>query len=411
VPRVFPFQALTYDASVAGPLDRVTAPPYDVISEERRRELLEASPYGVVHLDLAVGTDDPTDPGSRYARAAGLLEGWEERGALVRSAEPSFFVYEMRPPSGHETPVVRGLLCAVELSPWGEDVVAHERTMSGPVEDRLRLLRATRTHLSPVYVTVAGPCAPLDSMLSVAAEADTPFRTVDAEGVTHRMWTLAADPGIEDLLDGEPLLMADGHHRYTTALRYRDERHASDGPGPWDRVLTLVVDASAQDLPVLPFHRIQLAGDAGRTLGREVPDLASALRARSDDHATVAVATRDGHRTRYRVVPLDGEAPAVRALHNRILDELSPEPGLAFTPDADEADAAVRRGDAVAAWFLPPTTPAAIRAVVERGERLPEKSTYFWPKPRTGMVMMPLDPPVGVPARTDRRAPAPGRAS
>jgi len=398
VPRISPFRGLVFDAAVAGPLDHVTAPPYDVISDGHRLDYLATSPFSVVHLDLAEGNEDPTHPGSRYARAAHLLEDWERAGALVRSPEPAYYAYEMAFSLDGADRVVRGLVCAMELEPWGGGVIPHERTMDGPVQDRLRLLRATATHLSAVYGTIVGPCEPLARMLSSAAEQPAPFTAVDEQGVTHRMWPVAPVEELTSSLANEPLMIADGHHRYTTALRYRDERHATDGSGPWDSVLTLVVDTAAEQLPVLPFHRLQRSGTPPSALGsddrtREVADLATALACCSDDEVTIATITVEDGATRYRSLSLSGQPPAVRALHAELLRDLEADGLLRYVPDATTADAAVRRGEAAAAFLLPPTTPDRIREVIERGERLPQKATYFWPKPRTGMVMMPLAPP------------------
>jgi len=393
MPRISPFQALVYEPWVAGPLDRVTAPPYDVITDRRRRDYLSASPFSVVHLDLAEGTDDPAHPESRYARAAQLLADWERAGAVVRMPQPTYFAYEMDFALDGTERSILGLVCAMDLEPWGGSVIPHEHTMPGPVEDRLRLLRATGTHLSAVYGTIAGPCQPLASLLHAAAARVPMFSTVDEQGVSHRLWAIEDDPLIPTWLAAEPLLIADGHHRYTTALRYREERHAVEGPGPWDRVLTLIVDAAEEHLPVLPFHRIQTAGGAVGTSGSVLDGLETALAACSDDDLIAAVASREAGETVFRSIQLAGEAPAVRALHDELLDGAVPTDGLRFVHDAHEAADAVNSGEAVAAYFLPPTTPDRIRTVISRGERLPQKSTYFWPKPRTGMVMMPLDPP------------------
>jgi hypothetical protein len=204
------------------------------------------------------------------------------------------------------------------------------------------------------------------------------------------MWTVPVRPEIAGWFVDTPILVADGHHRYTTALRYRDEMHAEHGPGPWDRVLALVVDATAEHLPVLPFHRLQLTG-AAPTGGTEIASLSKALEVVSDDPPVVATVTRGSDGPRYSVIHLKGAPPAVQALHDERLQGSTAPGDLAFTPSADDAVAAVASGRAVAAWLLPPTTPQRIREVVERGERLPQKSTYFWPKPRTGMVMMPVD--------------------
>ena len=404
MPRLFPFRGLVFDAAIAGPLDHVTAPPYDVISDRRRAEYLDASPFSVVHLDLAEGSTDPADPRSRYVRASELLTKWEDDGALARADDPTLYVYEMQvsetaavPGSGEGTEVraqrvVRGLICAMALEDWGGTVLPHERVMPGPVDDRLALLRATHTHLSPVYGTVDGPDDRLEDFLRAVASTDTRFEASDEQGVRHRMWPVPGDALDLGHLAGERLLIADGHHRYTTALHYRDEQRERLGAGPWDTVLTLVVDATAEHLPVLPFHRVQLAGAPPPEIGEPVSDLQEAMAALSDDQRTVATVTLDaGGHQRYRMRTLAGAAPAVAALHEEVLDGLAPDGSLRYLADAAEADAAVRRGDAVAAYLLPPTTPDRIRDAVERGERLPQKSTYFWPKPRTGMVMMPLE--------------------
>ncbi len=393
MPRISPFHGLQFDVEVAGPLERVTAPPYDVISDRRRREYLAASPFSVVHLDLAEGHDDPEHPESRYGRAANLLADWELRGALVRTPDPVYFVYEMAYRSNDRNRSIVGLLCAMDLEPWGGSVTPHERTMPGPVEDRLRLLRATTTHLSPVYGTIAGPNEPFSRMLRAVFTTAPDAETRDEQGVAHRLWRMHDRGDVAEWLASEQLLIADGHHRYTTALRYRDERHAVDGPGPWDRVLTLVVDAASEHPPVLPFHRVQLSGKVPDVNGPGFGTLEEVLDACSDDEVVIGLGVREGDGVAYRMVRLSGGGPAVSALHTQLLDGAVPNGAIRFVTSALDADAAVRGGEAVCAYILPPTTSDIIRRVIDRGERLPQKSTYFWPKPLTGMVMMPLDQP------------------
>ena len=387
MPRVFPFEALVYDVAVAGALDRVTTPPYDVISETRRREY-GSEPFSIVQVDL--GLDDGED---RYLRAGTLLGRWVDEGVLVRTP-PVFFAYEM---SSSLAATVRGVFCAMELEDWGGGVMPHEQTMAGPVEDRLRLLRATHTHLSAVYGTVGGPCPSLEDLLDDVTARPPEAELVDEQGVTHRRWTIPAGVPIGDWLAEEPLLIADGHHRYTTALAFRDEMRASSGPGPWDRLLTFVVDAGSEHLSVQPFHRIQVSGSLPDP-GTPVGDLDAVIAALSDDEPRVGIVRPNGSEVELTVRDLAGEPPAVRALHDGLLDALAPDGALRFTPNADEAVEAVRSGRAVAAYLLPPTTPDRIRKVVERGERLPQKSTYFWPKPRTGVILMPLDDRSDAPA-------------
>jgi uncharacterized protein (DUF1015 family) len=387
VPRVAPFRALRFDPAVAGPLDRLTAPPYDVISGPNRERLGRRSPYNVVHVDLA---DDGTQAGGDgYGRAAATLRDWRRVGAIVMDERPAYFAYELRFPTGRSEGVVRGILGAVELEPLGEGVLAHEQTMEGPIDDRLRLLRSTRTQLSPIYGTVAGPSEPLAHLLDEVTRTP-PLATVhDDEGVDHRVWTVPAETPVGAWLADLPLLIADGHHRYATALAYRAERAREEGSGPWDAVMALVVDAAHESVPVLPYHRVQVSG-APPTGGAVARSLDEVL-ARVDDPALRfgTVAREDG-RLRYRLRDLDGEPPTVRALHEQLLDRIAPGDAVRFTHDAADADRAVRDGIAVAAYLLPPTTAARIREVVERGERLPRKSTFFWPKPQTGMVMMPV---------------------
>lgn len=384
VPRVFPFRSLVYDPAVAGPLDRVTAPPYDVISEALLREL-QTEPSNIVRVDLAKDAGSGED---RYQAAGELLRRWTAEGVLRRE-EPAFHAYEMRTGSNGRLRSVRGVFAAMELESWGGNVLPHEETMPGPVEDRLSLLRAARTHLSAVYGTVAGPCPALADLLDRTMREPPAGETVDEQGVRHRRWRIEEDQPVGAWLEDEALLIADGHHRYTTALAYRDEMRATAGPGPWDRLLTFIVDAGSEELTVAPFHRVQLSG-APPTVGAPVTSLADALAACSDDETVVGLIVQKDGDVEIRVVSLKGEPPAVRALHAELIPALPPG-ALRYTPDAEEAAAAVRSGSATAAYLLPPTTPDRVREVVQRGERLPQKSTYFWPKPLTGMVLMPLD--------------------
>jgi uncharacterized protein (DUF1015 family) len=390
VPRIAPFEALIYDIDVAGPIERLTAPPYDVISESRRRAAREASPHSIVHVDLAEGSSDPGTPDNRYDRAAALLARWRAGGVLTRLS-PSYLAYEMTFEDHPRAPGrVRGLLCAMTIEPWGGAILPHEQVMPGPIEDRLRLLRATRTHVSPIYGTIAGPCPLLGEALDDAARRAPLFEFHDREGVAHRVWQVSPDLPADVWVAREPLLIADGHHRYATALAYRDERRATGGSGPWDRVLALLVDAGRERVSVLPYHRVQRSGRAP-VGGEHVADLASLLASLRDEELTYGTCTLEGSAPSYRLHRLDGDPPTVMALHASVLDGAVGRDDLTYSHEADAADRAVTSGEAVAAYFLPPTTPDRIRSVVERGERLPHKSTFFWPKPLTGLALMPLD--------------------
>jgi uncharacterized protein (DUF1015 family) len=417
MPRVSPFTGLLFDESVAGPLDLVTAPPYDSISAENERRLHSASPHNVVRLIL--GRDEPGDDDqeNKYTRASRLLREWRDQGALAETDGPSWFLYELRFAFQGADRRIRGVVAAVDIEPLGGAVVPHERTLPGPIADRMQLLRTVRANLSPVYALWRGPTATLAEIFDEVARDRPPDRAVsDEQGVEHRMWELPAGTArgeaeapwdrIERDLAAERLLIADGHHRYSVAQAFREEMRAEHGPGPWDRMMMLLVDAAIEDPPVLPIHRVVLNGDAGG-LALEVParleipassaavpaharrvrDLAEVLAALDDDALVYGSATREGPDVVHRVAHLDGDPPVVCALHEQVLGDAA----LRFMPDAAAAEEAVRLGDSPAAYFLPPTHVGRIRAVIERGDTLPQKSTYFWPKPRTGMVIRPFE--------------------
>jgi uncharacterized protein (DUF1015 family) len=385
---VSPFVGLLFDSAIVGSHDLVTTPPYDVISDEERRHYLDASPYNVIRLVL--GPDDTGDGGAgdKYRQAASELETWRSNGVLVPTERPSFYPYEMRFSLHGRRRAIRGLVCAVELEDWGGSIVPHERTMPGPIEDRLRLMRAVRTNLSSIHAVFRGPSEPFAAFLDDAMTHGPATTTSDEAGVEHALWVTEPNPEVATWLAPESLMIADGHHRYSMALRYRDEMRAQRGPGPWDRVMMFIADAAVQEPPVLPFHRIQTEGPH-QPSGTRVRDLAEVLETVSDEKLVYGSAALEDGLLVHRIAEVPGTPPTVCALHERVLGDVDEQ--LRFTPDAVEAEDAVRNLEAVAAFFLPPTDAARIRDVIDRGERLPRKSTFFWPKPRTGLVIRPLD--------------------
>ena len=379
-----PFAGLLFDPSRAGPLEDVTAPPYDVVAPEQERRLHAASPYNVVRLILGRTEAGDGASSNKYTRAASLVRAWEEEGALVSTRAPAWYPYAMRFQfQGHER-IVLGLICQVALEPWGGSIIPHEQTFPAPFEDRLALLRATRANLSPIYALYRGPCPSLTALLEDVQRGPAARAILDDEGVEHRLWVVEDGQGIPAWLAGEQLLIADGHHRYSVALAFREEMRARHGPGPWDHMMMLLVDAATQEPPVLPIHRVVLDGTAPLE-GTPVRDLAEVLASLSDDDLTYGTAAREPDGITHRVAALKGDPPTVWALHEQVLGDAR----MRYVPDAVLAEDLVRSGQARAAYFLPPTRVDRIRSVIERGERLPQKSTYFWPKPRTGMVVRP----------------------
>ncbi len=395
MPEIRPFVGLLYQPKVVGGMDLVTAPPYDTISVPDQDRYHRLSPHNVIRLIL--GKQEPGDDGSsnQYIRAAAHLRTWRAEGALAPTARPAIFPYEMRFHYGGRSRTIRGIIGEVTLEPWGGSILAHERTMPGPVEDRLRLLREVRANLSPIYGVFRGPSEPVTGFLDQVTATDPTREVTDEAGTRHRLWAVdeRAD-GSAPVFDADDLMIADGHHRYTVALEYREEMRARYGPGPWDAVMMLVVDGASEAPPVLPIHRLVLDAPAPPLpLPERVRDMAEVLASLSDDAAVIgSVRLEDGEAV-HEVGQVLGGSPAVCALHRQLLDAVDPS-SLRFVADAVAAEEAVLAGQAAAAYLLPPTEVDRVRSVIAGGERLPQKSTYFWPKPRTGMMIRPLDPPV-----------------
>ena len=385
---ISPFVGLLFDRSVVGSHDLVTTPPYDVISEAARRHFREESPYNMIRLDLGAGDAAGDDAEAKYMGAASELRSWRELGALVPTDGPRLYPYEMRFALHGRERSIRGLVCAVELEEWGGSIVPHERTMPGPIEDRLRLMRAVRANLSSIHALYRGPNEAVAAYLDERMAAEPAAGATDEAGVEHRLWVGPPDPAVASAMRDESLMIADGHHRYSMSLRYRDEMRSEHGAGPWDRVMMFLADAAIQEPPVLPFHRVQTAGAVDPS-GRRVLDLGEVLESVNDDKLVYGVVQKEDGVLVHRIAELDGPPPTVSALHAQRLAGDDVE--LRFTPDAVDAEEAVRTGEAIAAYLLPPTDASRIRDVIDRGERLPQKSTFFWPKPRTGLVLRPLD--------------------
>lgn len=387
---IAPFDGLLFDRDTVGEdLSAVTSPPYDVVLPHDQARLRESSPYNIARVDL--GADDAGEPEDKYTRAGQILRRWRRDGVLIPTGIPSVYPYEMRFGYQDEERQVRGVLLEVGLEPWGGSILPHERTMSAPVEDRLRLMRATGADLSPIYAVVGGPSEPQRDLLERAASRPPERELTDEEGVTHRLWAEPLPETMRDWYRDRPLLIADGHHRYQTALAHREELRAARGPGPWDAVLMLVVDAEAEDPPVLPIHRLLRVDPVPDLDGERVRGLEEVMARLVDDDLRFGAALRADGGLLHLVGRLEGPPPTVAALHRQLLDPMPGARDVRFVPDAFGAEAAVRSGQADLALFLPPARVANVRNVVASGGRLPEKSTYFWPKPRTGLVIRPLD--------------------
>jgi uncharacterized protein (DUF1015 family) len=363
---VKPFRALRYDPETAGSLDDLVTPPHDVLTPERRERLLAASPFNAVRL---VRPDDAAQAGRDLAL-------WRAQGVLVREAEPSVWLLEedFLGPDGLRRSR-RGLVARVRLERYERGVILpHERTFERSKEERLPLLRATRTKLSPIFLLHDGPGA-----------AEPPARPPDLEatldGVTSRLWRL---PDAETVASVRPpLVIADGHHRYETALRFHEEAAGEETA----YVLATLVSKHDPGVEIFPTHR----------LAASVPQLDGALRltelagGAQQGLAALAALPRDRpafvllHVSGATLVEADGPA-----LDSALVDRL-PLESVRFTASAAEAERAVVTGDAAAAFLVRAPTIDDVDTLARAGERLPAKSTYFFPKITCGLLFAPFD--------------------
>jgi uncharacterized protein (DUF1015 family) len=345
---VKPFRALRYDERRAGALRDLVAPPYDVISAEARERYLTKSPHNVVHVTLP---DEEAD-------AARALADWEHEGVLAREPEPSLW-WLAQNYSGPDGIARRrdGLVASLRVEPYEAGVVLpHERTHAGPKEGRLRLLRATRTHVEPIFLLFEG---------RLEGATGDPLVDVELEGVRSRLWRVEGDPpaGLADTA----LVIADGHHRYETAIAF----HQEDGTEATAWMPVVIVPTRQEGLTIFPTHRI-----AART--KPLPPLEPS--SNGDDRAVAEVYTRSGSGyLRGEPGELDADLVARYARD------------VGYTPSAEEARAAVDAGDAEAAFLLRPPTVEQVAEAAKAGRTMPQKSTFFYPKLTSGLFFLPLD--------------------
>jgi len=396
VPRFEPFTAVRYDTDRVS-IDEVVAPPYDVIGPDERERLAARSPHNVVHVDLpraAPGEDPYAAAGSRFAE-------WLADGVLAVDERPGFYVYRMgwRDESGRAGQTT-GVIGALELAPPGEHgVLPHERTMGKPKDDRLNLMRATRANLSPIWGLS------LASGLSALCDVSGPpvARHTDEEGVHHRLWPLdqsAVVAAVSETVASAPVVIADGHHRYETALAYRAERAERTGgaAGEHDLVLAYLVELTGDQLSIGPIHRLvtglptgfdplaSLAEDFEVIADDEGPN--PGLLGRMGAEGALALVTPGGTwllRPRPdRAGGRNGNQPDAGLL-DRSLAAWPPHE-TTYPHRAGDVLAAVAAGSASAGLLLRPATVEQIAAAARAGRRMPQKTTFFRPKPRTGLV-------------------------
>lgn len=411
-----PFRALSFDPAHVGDLGAVWAPPYDVILGRAAVELRNRHPNNIVRLTNPQGPES-----ERYDAAAGTLAEWMASGVLRQEREPAIYVHRHEYEFAGMTRARAGVWALLQLTRFEAGVVLpHERTMSGPKADRLALMRACRAHLSPVFMICSDPGAEISELLAECA-AGAPDESAEFPvGERHAIWRLSAGSvtgRLAELMSDQSLLIADGHHRYETALAYQDER---PGGGGHDHVLVYVVPEGDAGLLLLPTHRIvtgagfdprpALERSARRFEVRELSEAeisaADELLERERGRPSFIFVTGDGAgwllRMRSRVASVSEAARAASdfasvAFHDVFLAEsldITPElqsDRVTYARDPGEAMERVRTSGAAAAALLAPAEVAQVREAAAAGVRLPAKTTYFWPKVPTGVAVHIMD--------------------
>lgn len=400
VPRFEPFAALRYSPEL--PLDDVTAPPYDVLSDADVDALAARHPRNIVRVDVPRESDGD----GRYEHAAQTLRAWVDEGAFRRDAAPTFTIYRMRftDEAGRqrETAGVFGALEVVDEGAGG--VLPHERTTPKAKTDRLDLTRATCANLSPVWgLSLAG------GLSALLREPGTPHGTnIDPDGVEHVVESVS-DPArvaaISAAVSSAPVLIADGHHRYAISRTYRDERRAATGrrDGPWETTMTYVAELVDEQLSIAAIHRLITGVDAATLLDAFAPffttvaagpiagPTGNGITARLESEGALCLVDRHGEGT--FLVPRPEAFTGERDLDSvRLEKALAAAPGadVTYQHGVDNVLGALASGAADTAVLIRPVGLAEIERTAREGVLMPPKSTFFTPKLRTGLVVREL---------------------
>ncbi|HTZ18922.1 MAG TPA: DUF1015 domain-containing protein [Dissulfurispiraceae bacterium] len=411
MPKVIPFEGLLFNREkVSG--DDVIAPPYDVIAPECKDLLYNKSPYNIVRIDFGKELPEDSDTSNKYHRAAALLDEWTREGILVRDAEPVFYAYEMDYSVMGQKRMLKGIFGLVELVELGSGVYPHEMTHSKPKADRMNLMRHCEANISPIY-SIYSSSERVTSDILDAIGGDPYLTAKDADGAVHKLFRISG-PAKTELISKElsqkAVFIADGHHRYEVALEFKKEMDLKTGrkddkPRPWDYVLMFLANMSDEGITILPTHRLirgisdkhavldKLESDFELTECPADADIGSAVLARGEHAFGLYLnADRKWHVLKYLGGKLKDIHPALNNLDVVVLHELILKRDLgvtevAYEMDVREAVGKVDGGEFDALFFLNPTAVEDIERVASAGLRMPPKSTYFYPKLLTGMVI------------------------
>lgn len=434
--HIAPFKAVQYNGACAEELNRLIAPPYDVISPRQQAALYEAHECNIIRLVLGRQHPHDTDADNRYTRAASTLRTWLDQGVLVKRSRPGLVIYQMefeRPDGGRR--IIDGIVALVEVDDYGRGkVLPHEKTYKGPKQDQLNLLRACRSHLTPIHALFNDREHQVINVYRGFMQEPPQQQAVDADGTIHRTWCIEDDAAIRrisEFLDDRSLFIADGHHRYETALAFKKEMlaHASAESAGAGHVMVYLTSTSHPGLTILPAHRMvggmahvdvrgfldRLAGhflierhDFGETdtrvAARGLLSKVSDWSERAGNFGLVIHGEPGFWLLRLKsfegIDPLIDAAvpPALRGLDVTILREVvigyglgldkdDPEGRIEYSPSVAEVLDRVAGGEVNLALVLNPTRVEQVEAAAELGHKLPHKSTYFFPKIASGLVL------------------------
>jgi uncharacterized protein (DUF1015 family) len=435
MPAIQAFRALRYDLKHVGSLSGVVCPPYDVIDAKFQEELYKKHPANFIRLELNREEPGDNEQNSRYTRAAKFLKNWRQEGVLTEESQPAIYVYHQVFTYAGKEYTRRGFMCRCRLVRFGQgNIYPHEETMSGPKQDRLLLTRATKANLSQIFGLYPDPANDAQNLLEDRIRGAAPIEATDHLGVVHRMWPMT-DPAVISKLTGlmgpKSIFIADGHHRYETACNYRDELAAAAGGAlpdnhPANFVLMVCIGMDDPGLIVLPTHRLFRglpAMDSGELAARlgdaftcrvagEGADLAESvwdaietdgdqgtigLFTEKDQRWTIARITEAGRRRMAEVASehsTDWQELGVAVLHRLLIDTLlgaKGHPKPEYVHLVGEVEQGVETGEFPLSALVMSATVDYIRRISEHGERMPAKSTYFYPKLLGGLVINPLE--------------------
>ncbi|WP_334110645.1 DUF1015 domain-containing protein [Thermodesulfitimonas autotrophica] len=416
---LIPIRGWRYDPR-GGDLAAVITPPYDVIDAAAQREYYARHPYNIIRLEYGLTFPDDDAGNNRYTRAAATFRKWREEGVLTNEDRPAFYFYEQTFYLSGVPRTRTGFFCGLKLEPYGKNIFPHEETLPAAKADRLELLRACKANFSPIFGLYADPEGLLAAIFARRGQPVCDFTGDD--GQRHRLWVVRDEPviaAVTDFFASQRVYIADGHHRFETALQYARERRAAEKPTgvqPYDFILALLVNIYDPGLVILPTHRLVKVTPAFNLEAflTAVAEFFTVVETRRDRVAQAAgryvfgLYTREGRAFHLRLkegldpagVLLGPGSPAwkrleVAVLHALILERLlgidaaecRAGTRVSYTHDATAACRLVDGGSWDMAFFLRAPEVAEMVAVAEAGERMPQKSTYFYPKVPTGLVL------------------------